>query len=124
MALFATNETDNSNIWQIRISPATGRINGLPERLTVGSAIERNPIVAKSGRIVFASIAENVGIWRVPLDPNTGKAAGAPERVTDDAANDRLRSVSADGRFVFFISSRTNRDEVWMKICKPDENVS
>ena len=113
--VFATNETDNSNVWQIRISPFTNRVSGRPERLTFGTAIERNPIMTNSGRIAFASIVENVDIWRVPLDAKTGEAAGALERVTDDAANNRLRSVSSDGRTLFFISSRTNRDEVWVK---------
>lgn len=113
--VFATNETDSSNVWQIRISPSTNRVDGSPERLTFGTAIERNPILASSGRIVFASLEENVDIWRVPLDASTGQAAGAVERITDDAASDTLRSVSSDGRTLFFISSRTKRDEVWMK---------
>lgn len=113
--VFATNETDSSNVWQIRISPSTNRVNGSPERLTFGTAIERNPIVANSGRIVFASLVENVDIWRVKLDASTGQAAGAVERITDDAATDTLRSVSSDGRSLFFISSRSKRNEVWMK---------
>lgn len=113
--VFATNETDSSNVWQIRISPSTNRVDGTPERLTFGTAVERNPIIANSGRIVFASIVENVDIWRVPLNAKTGEAAGALERITDDAASDRLRNVSSDGRTLFFISSRTKRDEVWIK---------
>ena len=113
--VFATNETDSSNVWQIRISPSTKRVAGSPERLTFGTAIERNPIIASSGRIVFTSLEENVDIWRVPLDARTGEAAGDAERITDDAASDTLRSVSSDGRKLFFISSRTKRNEVWMR---------
>jgi len=113
--VFATNETDSSNVWQMRISPSTHRVDGRPERLTFGTAVERNPIIANSGRIVFASLEENVDVWRVPLDAHSGLAAGAVERITDDAASDKLRSVSADGKTLFFISSRTKRDEVWMK---------
>lgn len=113
--IFATNETDSSNVWQIPISPTTNRVEGPPERLTFGTAIERNPIVANSGRIAFASLEENVDVWRVPLDATTGQASGEVERITDDAANDRLRGVSADGKTLFFISSRTKRDEVWMR---------
>jgi Tol biopolymer transport system component len=90
-------------------------VAGNPERLTFGTAIERNPIIASSGRIVFASLEENVDIWRVPLDARTGQASGAVERITDDAASDTLRSVSSDGRTLFFISSRTKRNEVWMR---------
>jgi Tol biopolymer transport system component/DNA-binding winged helix-turn-helix (wHTH) protein len=113
--VFATNETDSSNVWKMRISPSTYRVDGAPERLTFGTAIERNPIIANSGRIVFASLEENVDVWRVPLHPGTGQAAGPVERITDDAASDRLRSVSSDGSTLFFISSRTKRDEVWLK---------
>src|SRR5207302_4382212 len=105
--MFASNETEKSNIWRIHISPSTSRVSGPPEQLTFGTAIERNPIVANSGRIVFTSIVENIDIWRVRLDANSGEATGALERMTDDAANDRLRSVSSDGRTLFFISSRT-----------------
>lgn len=113
--VFATNEFDSSNVWQIPISPSNHRVDGHARRLTFGTAVERNPIIATSGRIAFVSLTENVDIWRVPLDARTGEAAGPPERVTDDAASDRLRNVTADGRTVFFISSRTKRDEVWMK---------
>jgi eukaryotic-like serine/threonine-protein kinase len=113
--VFATNETDSSNVWQIAISPVTKRVDGSPERLTFGSAIERSPIITSTGRIVFTSLVENVDIWRVPIDEKTGQAAGPMERLTDDASSDRLRSVSADGRTVVFISSRTKRDEVWTK---------
>jgi Tol biopolymer transport system component/DNA-binding winged helix-turn-helix (wHTH) protein len=113
--VFATNEADSSNLWQLAISPSTGRVSGPPQRLTFGTAVERSPTVANSGRIAFTSIVENVDIWRVPLDADTGIATGAPERLTDDAASDRLRNVSADGRTLAFISSRTSRDEVWLK---------
>ena len=113
--VFATNETDASNVWQIGISPSSHRVDRNPRRLTFGTAVERNPVIATSGRIAFASLVENVDIWRVPLDPRTGTAAGPAERITDDASSDTLRNVTSDGRRLFFISSRTKRAEVWMK---------
>ncbi len=113
--VFATGELDRSNVWQIPISPETGRASAPPRRLTFGSAIERSPGVGSSGRIVFTSVVENVDVWRVPLDAHTGVATGPLERVTDNAASDRLGSVSADGRTLVFISSRTNQDEVWVR---------
>jgi Tol biopolymer transport system component len=90
-------------------------VSAPPERLTFGTAVERNPVMADSGRIAFESVVENVDVWRVPLDRTTGVASGPLERITDDAASDRLRTVSSDGRTVFFISSRTGKDEVWLK---------
>jgi Tol biopolymer transport system component/DNA-binding winged helix-turn-helix (wHTH) protein len=113
--VFATNETDKSNLWQIQVSRSTGRAVGSPERLTFGSAIERAPGVAASGRIAFASVVEKLGIWRIRLDPDTGAGIGAFERVTDGASNERLRNASRDGKVLSFISSRTGRDEVWIR---------
>lgn len=113
--VFAMNESDSSNVWQIPISPANGRVDGRPERLTFGIANERSPMVANDGRIAFVSVAENVAVWRVPVDASSGQAAGPIERVTEGATGDTLRDVSANGQLVFFISSRTKRDEMWVK---------
>jgi Tol biopolymer transport system component/DNA-binding winged helix-turn-helix (wHTH) protein len=112
--VFATNEADSSNLWEIPISAETGRISGSPRRLTLGTAIEGSPAVSASGQIAFSSVVENVGVWRVPVDEGTGVATGPLERVTDSAASDRLRGVSLDGRTMLFISSRTKADEVWI----------
>ena len=113
--VFATNETDRSNLWKIPISRSTGRVTGTPERLTFGTAIERAPSVTASGRIAFASVVEKLGIWRIRLDPDTGAGIGAIERVTDGTSNERLRNASRDGKVLSFISSRTGRDEVWIR---------
>jgi eukaryotic-like serine/threonine-protein kinase len=118
--VFAANEIGSSNVWQIPISPSTGRVSGSPRRVTFGSAVERSPVVAESGRIAFASIVENVGIWRMPLDANTGVPTGALERVTNDAASATLRSVSSDGKTLFSISSRAGRNEVWTRDLQTD----
>jgi Tol biopolymer transport system component len=64
---------------------------------------------------VFTAAVEKLGVWRVRLDPKTGVAAGPPEPVTDSAGNERLRNVSRDGKIVSFISSRSGRDEVWIR---------
>jgi len=116
--MFATNEADASSVWRIDISPATGAVTSAPERLTFGTASERSPSAATSGRIAVASVRERVAIYRVPLDSMTGEAAGPLERVTDPAANARLKAVSADGRWLAFVSSRTNREEVWTRDLK------
>lgn len=113
--VFATYDQGASNVWQLAISPVTGRVAGQPVRLTFGTAIERTPAVSSSGSVVFTSFAENVDIWRLPLDAATGLASGASEQVTDSAANDRLSNTSDDGQTVAFVSSRTGQDEVWTR---------
>jgi Tol biopolymer transport system component/DNA-binding winged helix-turn-helix (wHTH) protein len=113
--VLATNEHESSNIWQISITPSTGRLSGRPKRLTFGSAIERNPSISESGRIAFVSVTENIDIWRLALNAGTGREARGLERVTDDTAADVLRNISADGQSLTFLSSRSGRMEVWMK---------
>lgn len=112
--VFTTGET-TSNVWQIAVSTQTGRVAGGARRLTFGTALERSAAVSAAGQIAFTSGTENVDVWRVPLDARTGIAGGAPERLTEDAAPDRVLNVSADGRTLAFRSSRTGRDEVWLK---------
>jgi Tol biopolymer transport system component/DNA-binding winged helix-turn-helix (wHTH) protein len=111
--IFASNESTTSSVWRVDISPATGAVTSEPERLTFGTATERSPSAATSGRITVASVHESVAIYRVPLDDVTGVASGPLERVTEPGVNARLRAVSADGRWLAFVSARTTRDEVW-----------
>ena len=117
--VFATYDAGASNVWQVALSTSTKRVVGTPVRLTFGTAIERSPSVGGSGRIAFASVVENVDIWRVPLDPRTGLARGAIERVTDNAANDRLLNLSDDGETMAFVSTRTGRNEIWIRDLPP-----
>jgi Tol biopolymer transport system component len=113
--IFANYDDGASNVWQLAVSPATARVAGMPVRLTFGTAIERSPAVTSSGRVAFTSVAENVDVWRLPLDATTGLASGAIARVTDNAAIDRVINVSDDGRTIAFVSSRTGKDEVWLR---------
>ena len=95
--ILASTGDGGSNLWRIKLTTATGRIAGPPERLTFGTAIERSPVLASDGGVAFTSLVENVDVWRVRLDPVTGAAAGAMERMTDDAGRDRVINVSDDG---------------------------
>jgi Tol biopolymer transport system component len=112
---FSTYDQGASNVWQLAVSPSTRRASGTPVRLTFGSAIERHPSVSASGRVAFASLIENVDVWRLPIDHGTGQPRAAVERVTDNAAIDVVLNVSDDGRRLVFRSSRSGRDEVWVR---------
>lgn len=113
--LFTAQTDQAANVWQLAVSPATGRVGGSPKQLTLGTAVERSPSISKDGLLVFDSLVENVDVWRVPLDHVSGIADGALERITDNASTDRVENVSSDGRTMVFVSSRAQRDEVWLK---------
>src|SRR4029077_21069739 len=42
---------ENANVWELPVSPATGRVSGRPRRLTFGSARERSPVLSASGAV-------------------------------------------------------------------------
>jgi len=113
--VFTTTDSTTSNVYQLPVSPQTGHVAGSIRRLTFGSALERSAAVSAAGHIAFTTLTENIDIWRVPLDSRTGIASGAPERLTDDAAQDEEPDVSAAGRTMAFRSSRTGRNEIWLK---------
>jgi Tol biopolymer transport system component/DNA-binding winged helix-turn-helix (wHTH) protein len=113
--VFTTTDEATSNVWRLPISAHSGRVAGSAIRLTFGAALERSAAVSAAGHIAFTTLTENVDVWRIPLDPRTGTGSGEPERVTDDAARDTMMNVSADGRTLAFVSSRTGRNEVWLK---------
>jgi len=113
--VFTTTDETASNVWRLPISAQSGLVAGSATRLTFGAALERSAAVSAAGHVAFTTLTENVDVWRIPLDPMTGTASGEPQRVTDDAARDMVMNVSADGRMLTFVSSRTARNEVWLK---------
>ena len=71
--LFHGTVGDWSNIWQVPLSTATGRVAGTPQRVTFGTTDEAAASVTSDGRMVFISRTMGADIWSVPLDPDTGK---------------------------------------------------
>ena len=113
--IFSTTASGESNLWKVGVDGINGHITSTPQRLTFGTAIERSPVLARDGRVAFASVSENVDIWRVRLDPASGVAAGPLERITNDAGADRVANVSDDGRLLAWGSWRGGRDALWLR---------
>jgi Tol biopolymer transport system component len=113
--MFSTTGTGESNLWKVGVDATDGHITSTPQRLTFGTAIERSPVLARNGRLAFASVSENVDVWRVRLDPASGVAAGPLERITDDAGPDRVVNVSDDGRVLAYVGSDGGRDVVRLR---------
>ena len=113
--MFSTTGSGESNLWKVGVDATDGHLTGTPQRLTFGTAIERSPVLARDGRVAFASVSENVDIWRVRLDPVSGIAAGPLERVTTDAGAERIFNVSDDGRVLVYASSHGGRDALWLR---------
>jgi eukaryotic-like serine/threonine-protein kinase len=112
--LFSGSLGESTNLWQIAVSPETGKSSGSARRLTFGTAEEAKPSVASAGRIVFASLTHALNIWSVPISSADGKVNGVPQQLTS-AAVDAAPTVSTDSRKLAFISRRLGNADVWLK---------
>jgi len=113
---FSIASGDVANLWEIGISPGTGKVNGVPRRLTTGTGNDTDPSCAPGGALAFTSGEARNEVWTLPLDLNRGTALGALERVTTGPAYREHASLSSDGRVVAFASNQASlRVNIWMR---------
>jgi serine/threonine protein kinase len=112
--LFSARQGDSTSLWEVSLSPATGRVSGAARQVTLGTGVDTSPSLAADGQLVFASLAENVDIWSLPLDAAQGKPRGELQRLTRDAALDVYPSVTEDGKRMVFRSDRSGSPDIWM----------
>ena len=115
---------DSANMWQIVVTPETGRVSGTTQRATFGTTDEAAASVTSDGRMVFISRTMGADIWSLPIDANRGKPVGALERLTQDADDDYDPTLSDDGTTLVFRSRRAGRFGVVLrKLGSPAETV-
>jgi Tol biopolymer transport system component/predicted Ser/Thr protein kinase len=104
---------DSINLWRVRLT-RDWRQEGEPEQLTSGTGQERQPSVARNGRMVFSSALQNTDVWELPVDGNQGVVTGEMRQLTRDAADDYYPEIAANGSRIAFISTRSGNDDVWL----------
>ncbi|MEX2264218.1 MAG: protein kinase [Bryobacteraceae bacterium] len=112
--LFSARRGDTTNLWQIPISPETGRLEGEPSHLTSGTGDEVHPATAP-GIAVFSSQSVDVNIWSLPADANSGKATGTLQPLTSSLSFQGYPSISSDGGKMTFISAISGNWDVWLR---------
>jgi Tol biopolymer transport system component/predicted Ser/Thr protein kinase len=122
--VFSASLGDTTDLWSLRLSPTTGKVIGVPRRMTVGTGLHRYPSfgVAPStqtgrslGMIALANLTDNIDVWSLSLDADQGVARGEITRVTQDPAPDTNVSVSRDGERAVFGSTRSGSPHIWIK---------
>ena len=89
--LFSATQGDTTNVWQLPLNPATGKVSGPPVQSTSGTGLQLQSSSAK-GRgapLVFSALTMNADVWELPLDANKGNPLAARRPVT--------RALSFDG---------------------------
>ena len=100
--VFSNRGRDNSDIWQIPISPTTFQVTGSPQRLTAGTDRQIQPSVS-SGFLAFSSTTESENIWALPIDRTGRNALGEIHALTQETSINGLPSISADGKRLVYI---------------------
>lgn len=114
-ALFSLAQGDTQNLWQVTVSPSTGRVSGSPESLTNGAGKEVEP-ACSAGAIVFTHLQTRLNVWSMPFNPERGTADGRPERIGGESPNTEWQpSLSENGRYLAFLADRLAIGNIWLR---------
>ncbi len=113
---FSTASGDTDNLWEIGVSPRSGRLSGALKRLTTGAERELNPSCAAGGTLAFTNVQTRTDIWSLPFDSEReGGPKGGLERITQGPASREYPSLSKNGRYVAFASDQSGRMNIWIR---------
>jgi Tol biopolymer transport system component/DNA-binding winged helix-turn-helix (wHTH) protein len=115
--IFLARVGDTVNLWRIRISFPGLRVNGAPERVTSGTAIDAYPSQSQDDRLVLAEVSIQANLWVLPIDGNQARATGEIRRVTEGVVLDTHPSICPDGSQVVFNSTRpgSGKAGIWIR---------
>jgi serine/threonine protein kinase len=112
--MFSTASGDTQNLWEVGVSPRTGRVSGVLQRLTTGAGNEVNPSCA-SGALTFTNAETRRDVWSLPFDLDSGTSKGELERITQSPAVREHASLSKNARYVAFGSTQSGQYNIWMR---------
>jgi Tol biopolymer transport system component/DNA-binding winged helix-turn-helix (wHTH) protein len=113
--IFSAMGGGNQNLWEIGISPRTGKVTRAPQRLTTGAGSEVDPSCAPGGALTFTNAEIRRDIWSLPFDLDRGTSSGALERLTQGLAFRDHVSLSNNGRYLAFASDQVGRLNIWTR---------
>ncbi len=100
--VFVSNRAGGRNIWEIEVASARLR------QLTAGPTDNRNPVVARDGRLAYNQFAHQSDLIWLAAD------GGAERRLTAHSRDNFSPRFSPDGKQVAYHSNRTGNDEIWV----------
>jgi serine/threonine protein kinase len=113
--LFSAVSGDAYNIWDIGMSPRTGRASGVPRRLTTGAGNDFEASCGPQGEFAFTNVQTRTDVWSLPFNLDRGSPKGALERITQGPAQRGYASLSNNGRYVAFSSDQSGQQNIWIR---------
>jgi serine/threonine protein kinase/WD40 repeat protein len=112
---FSTVSGDSNNLWEIGMSPRTGRVTGVLRRLTTGAENEVNACCAPEGALTFTNLETRTDVWLLPFDLDRGRPKGGLQRITQGPASRAYASLSNSERYIAFSSDQSGRKNIWIR---------
>jgi Tol biopolymer transport system component len=106
---------DTQNLWEIGVSPRTGKVNGVMERLTTGAGNEVEPSCTPGGALTFTNVETRGDVWSLPFDLDHGTSKGVLERITQGPGTREDPWLSNNGRYLAFASDQAGQLNIWMR---------
>jgi serine/threonine protein kinase len=111
--IFSATRGSARGLWEIKISPRTMQVTGIPRPLTSGDDNDYDPTFAAGGHIAFGKVLFSLHIWRIPN--GLSGAAGNPDKATGDAEADYCPFISPNGRWLVFPRVGRTGIGIWVK---------
>ncbi|PWT83685.1 MAG: hypothetical protein C5B58_06130 [Acidobacteria bacterium] len=114
------NEND-SNLWEVKLDPRTGKPKGKPVRTTnwAGFSFAMPTGTADGKRLAFIKLNYMSHVYIAELEDG-GKRMKTPRRLTLTERNEFPTSWTADGRSVLFFSDRNGTSQVFKQDVGPE----
>jgi serine/threonine protein kinase len=112
---FSLSSGDAENLWEIGLSPRTGKVTVLLRRLTTGAGNEIHASCASGGAIAFTNVETTTDVWSLSFDLDRGVPKGALQRITQGPAFRLYPSLSNNGRYVAFASGQSGQTNIWIR---------
>lgn len=106
---------DTQNLWEIGVSPRTGIVSSVLQRLTTGAGNEVDPSSASGGALAFTNVETRRDVWSLPFDLDRGTPKGVLERITQGLAWREHASLANSGRYVAVASNQSGQTNIWVR---------
>jgi Tol biopolymer transport system component len=104
---------NTSNFWAAPMDLKTGRIAGIPSRITTGDDFVDQPSVTTDGkRLVFNRLKPQLDVYVAEFF-SKGPRLGTPRRLTLDDSDDLPYDWTLDDSAVLFVSNRTGTSNIF-----------
>ena len=88
--LFAARRRGPLNVWEVRLSPGSWRVRGIPQQLTFGTSNEFPVSLSSTGALAVLAGATITDFYLISLSSDTGQPSGEARRLTQDGRTKNL----------------------------------